>query len=147
MIEHVDSIREKMQQEVRAYLQDELHLHRGVLDKTVNGLVDRAFDVLNVPTVEQDMTPRAFKERFYSPERLAELMLKFVNILGHESDSTIIIDVWIKAHRTLKQSLTRLLCLWFIRNAFSDYDARNEASVKLSRDVAELVKNYPLPLI
>jgi hypothetical protein len=146
-MDNTESIRDLVKMAIKEELSKHVHVRAGVADSIADGVADQVFQVTNVTSLEQQMTARNFKERFYEPERLADLMIKFVNIIGHESESHLLMDRWIRQHRTLKQSLTRLFALWFLRLEFDDWDARNEASVMLARKVAKEIREHPLPFI
>lgn len=51
------------------------------------------------------------------------------------------------SHRTLQQSTMRLFIATICKMAENDTDARNEASVRLAKEIAEIAKNHPLSLV
>ena len=50
-------------------------------------------------------------------------------------------------HRSLQQAFTRLCVAWLRTIADARYDLRNEASVKLAKEVLPLLDANPLPRI
>ena len=80
-------------------------------------------------------------------EKVSKVLEGYLNRFGHpEKDLVKEIEIW---HPTLQQSFTRLCVSWFLRMAENDfrYDGRNEASVKLARELYPTLKKAYLPLV
>ncbi len=78
-------------------------------------------------------------------KELANDILDYVNNLA--CDEETFANTICRSHRTLQQSTMRLFITTICKMVENDTDARNEASVKLAKEIAEIAKNYPLPLV
>lgn len=73
---------------------------------------------------------------------LADRVADFANAMCNEEEERKFVVAMTSMHRTLQQSFTRLIVLWFKQLAEMHdkglYDLRNEASCKLAKEVMKL---------
>ena len=81
----------------------------------------------------------------FDAERTAEDLLNFVNCFSHD-DATFAKTI-ARGHRTLQQNVMRLFIRTIQEMAEVVPDGRNEQTVKLAKRIAEIAKDYPLPLV
>ena len=84
-------------------------------------------------------------ERSVEAEELANKLLEFVNAYGHDADTFA--KTIAKGHKTLQQSVMRLMIRTIGEMAKVTPDERNIATVELAKQILELMKNRSLPLI
>ena len=84
-------------------------------------------------------------ERSVEAEELANKLLEFVNAYGHDADAFA--KTIAKGHKTLQQSIMRLMIRTIGEMAKVTPDERNIATVELAKQILELMKNRSLPLI
>ena len=73
-------------------------------------------------------------------EQVALIISDFVNNMG--VDEKTFCETMAREHRTLQQSFTRLCMKWIQTLARQEYfDARNEASVNLAKEIVEKCKD------
>ncbi len=85
------------------------------------------------------------REQNEKGRKLANDILDYVNNLSCDGESFA--NTICRSHRTLQQSTMRLFIATICKMAENDTDARNEASVELAKKIAEIAKDYPLPLV
>ena len=82
-------------------------------------------------------------------QEVARAVSKLLNNYN-STERKVFIDEMSRDHRSLQQSFTRL-CVDWLRNLAEReegrFDLRNEASVKLAREVLPILDRSPLPLI
>lgn len=77
--------------------------------------------------------------------KIANDILDYVNNLACDEESFV--NTICRSHRTLQQSTMRLFIATICKMAENDTDERNEAAVELAKKIAEMAKDYPLPLV
>ena len=78
-------------------------------------------------------------------EATADIVIDFVNSYGHDAESFA--KRIAKAHRTLQQSVMRLIVATIQELANSQYDERNAATVRLAMEIMKIAEGISLPLI
>lgn len=78
-------------------------------------------------------------------KQLANDLLVFVNSFGF--DSKTFAEVIGRSHKTLQQSVMRLFLTTIRRMAQEVPDERNQATVRLAKEITEIAKDCSLPLI
>lgn len=76
---------------------------------------------------------------------LAYDILNFVNDYG--CDTEAFAEAICNGHRTLQQSVMRLIVAVIERMAVNGFDERNQAAVNLARRLSEVAEQYSLPYI
>lgn len=75
-------------------------------------------------------------------KQMAKEMSNFVNCFGNSHQKEFVKQM-ILEHNTLQQSFTRLCIMWFQQLAETKYyDARNEASVELAKQLKPILDEY-----
>lgn len=84
----------------------------------------------------------------YNGAEMAGAMERLVNIMGRGDEIGAFIEKMAQNHPTLQQSFMRL-CLDFVRamSEKSYSDARNEASVRIAKDIVSQLGTTYLPII
>ena len=84
-----------------------------------------------------------------SPKGVVDILFNYFNSFA-SSNHNKLIELMARQHRTLQQNFTRF-CLSWLRYLASlnenQYDARNEASVKLAKKMVKEVEDETLPFI
>lgn len=87
-------------------------------------------------------------------EEIDEVVTKVADMLNNFSDTPtkLFVEGMARKHRTLQQSFTNLCTAWLRHLAAlepNQFDGRNEASVKLAKEIIEKVKAavYSLPMV
>lgn len=78
-------------------------------------------------------------------KKLAEDVLDFVNCYGF--DSKTFAETICRGHKTLQQSTMRLFIETICQMAEVVPDGRNEAAVKLAKEIKGIAESHPLPFI
>ena len=77
-----------------------------------------------------------------TPKEMQDEMSKFLNTLSSDERTKQFVEEMKKDHRTLQQSFTRLCMAWIADLAEREhYDARNEASVKMAKEIKNHLLN------
>lgn len=77
-----------------------------------------------------------------TPKEMADEMSNFLNTLSSDERTKEFVAEMKKDHRTLQQSFTRLCMAWIADLAERQhYDDRNEASVKLAKEIKRAILN------
>jgi len=77
-----------------------------------------------------------------TPDEMAEEMSKFLNTLSSDERTEKFVEAMRRDHRTLQQSFTRLCLAWIADLADREhYDGRNEASVKVAKEIKRAILN------
>ena len=77
-----------------------------------------------------------------TPKEMQDEMSKFLNTLSSDERTKEFVKEMKKDHRTLQQSFTRLCMAWIADLAEREHcDARNEASVKLAKEIKRAILN------
>jgi len=81
-------------------------------------------------------------------KEFAEAFSRLVNNYSREEQKAAIQEM-LRDHRSLQQSMTRFMVMWFKALAEDKYghDLRNEASVQLAKDFMAAKFNKALPLV
>ena len=79
-------------------------------------------------------------------KEVARAVSDLVNSFGREERKAFI-DELANDHRSLQQAFTRLCADWFRKMAEQSHDLRNEASVKLAKELKPILDKHPLPYI
>ena len=78
-------------------------------------------------------------------EKLANDVLDFVNAFGYDEETFA--ETICRGHKTLQQSTMHLFMTTIRRMAEVTPDGRNEAAVRLAKEIAKIADENPLPLI
>jgi hypothetical protein len=79
---------------------------------------------------------------------LEELVRAVASIGVSGGDRKKFVGAMLREHRTLQQSFTKLVVDWLVALSESNYDMRNEASVKLAQALVPVIEDMPgLPYI
>lgn len=77
--------------------------------------------------------------------KLAEEVLMFVNAFG--CDEEAFAETICRGHKTLQQSTMRLFMATIRKMAEVNPDSRNEAAVRLAKEIVKVADGHSLPLI
>ena len=84
-------------------------------------------------------------ERSVEAEELANKLLEFVNNYSHDADTFA--KTIARGHKTLQQSVMRLMKRTIEEMAKVTPDGRNAATVELAKKITEITDGYSLPLV
>jgi len=87
-----------------------------------------------------------YAEELSKGQQAAQTMSNLVNSYGSEERKKFI-EAMANDHRSLQQSFTRLCVDWFRKLENQSHDLRNEASVKLAKELKPVLDKNPLPFI
>jgi hypothetical protein len=82
-------------------------------------------------------------------KELAEAVADFINGAGKKECQAFVDTIIFNTHRTLQQAIMRSLVVPLIIKwgTSESYDLRNEATIRLSRELKGTVESYHLPYI
>jgi len=82
-------------------------------------------------------------KRDEAAKKAANNLSNFLNSYSHNEDLKVFINEMAVDHRTLQQLFTKLCFQWIERCSQNGFDDRNMHSVKLCKEVMEVVEEMP----